>query len=61
MSEAGVRGSIVTVIGDTADPYLNTHLDPSWVRARGLDPAPYEADIERFVRTGYWTAGQHPA
>ncbi|NBE55307.1 PLP-dependent cysteine synthase family protein [Streptomyces boluensis] len=61
MSEAGVHGSIVTVIGDTADPYLNTHLDPSWVRARGLDPAPYEADIERFVRTGYWPAGQHPA
>ncbi|MFI6967307.1 pyridoxal-phosphate dependent enzyme [Streptomyces sp. NPDC050255] len=61
MNEAGVRGSIVTVIGGVADPYLNTHLDPSWVRARGLDPAPYAADIERFARTGYWAAGQHPA
>lgn len=38
MSEAGVRGSIVSVIGDTADPYLNTHLAPSWVCARGWTP-----------------------
>ncbi|MFE2291854.1 pyridoxal-phosphate dependent enzyme [Streptomyces sp. NPDC059452] len=60
MREAGVRGSIVTLIGDTADPYLNTHLSPSWVRARGLDPTPYEADIERFVRTGEWPAGKGP-
>ncbi|MFF6937859.1 MULTISPECIES: hypothetical protein [unclassified Streptomyces] len=57
MREAGVRGSVVTVIGDTAEPYLTTHLDPSWVRARGLDPAPYEAAVERFARTGEWQAG----
>ncbi|MFI6950941.1 PLP-dependent cysteine synthase family protein [Streptomyces sp. NPDC050422] len=60
MREAGVRGSIVTLIGDTAGPYLNTHLNPSWVHARGLDPAPYEADIERFVHTGEWPAGARP-
>ncbi|MFC9123198.1 PLP-dependent cysteine synthase family protein [Streptomyces sp. NPDC057067] len=57
MREAGVRGSVVTLIGDTAEPYLTTHLDPSWVRARGLDPAPYEAAVERFARTGEWQAG----
>ncbi|MCX4851402.1 PLP-dependent cysteine synthase family protein [Streptomyces sp. NBC_00893] len=54
MSEAGVRGSIVTIIGDTADPYRNIHLNAAWVRARGLDPTPYEAEIERFARTGEW-------
>ncbi len=58
MSEAGMRGSVVTLVGDTAGPYLDTHLDPSWVRAQGLDPAPYEADIERFARTGDWPAGR---
>ncbi|MER6046286.1 pyridoxal-phosphate dependent enzyme [Streptomyces sp. NPDC001793] len=57
MREAGARGSIVTIIGDTADPYRNTHLDPAWMAARGLDPTPYEAEIERFARTGEWPAG----
>ncbi|MFE7358003.1 PLP-dependent cysteine synthase family protein [Streptomyces sp. NPDC057543] len=61
MREAGTQGSIVTIIGDTADPYRNTHLNTAWVRARGLDPTPYEAEIERFARTGEWPAGQRPA
>ncbi|MFE1978062.1 PLP-dependent cysteine synthase family protein [Streptomyces hygroscopicus] len=54
MREAGTRGSVVLVMGDGADPYRTTHLDPEWVRSRGLDPAPYEADLERFARTGEW-------
>ncbi|MEU6014307.1 hypothetical protein ABZ826_09640 [Streptomyces sp. NPDC047515] len=54
MHEARTRGSVVTVIGDTADPYRSTHLDPEWVRAQGLDPAPYEADLARFSRAGRW-------
>ncbi|MFD0023267.1 pyridoxal-phosphate dependent enzyme [Streptomyces sp. NPDC058382] len=57
MREAGVRGSVVTVIGDGAGPYRNTHLDPAWARERGLDPTPYEAAVERFARTGDWTPG----
>ncbi|PNG94006.1 hypothetical protein SMF913_10031 [Streptomyces malaysiensis] len=27
------------------------------MRARGLDPALYEADIELFARTGDWPVG----
>ncbi|WP_411123805.1 PLP-dependent cysteine synthase family protein [Streptomyces sp. x-19] len=57
MRQAGMQGSVVTVIGDVADPYRNTHLNTEWVRARGLDPAPYEADIELFARTGDWPVG----
>lgn len=57
MHQAGMRGSVVTIIGDVADPYRNTHLNTEWVRARGLDPAPYEADIELFARTGDWPVG----
>ncbi|MFB6715351.1 MULTISPECIES: PLP-dependent cysteine synthase family protein [unclassified Streptomyces] len=57
MREAGTQGSIVTIIGDTADSYQNTHLNTVWVRAQGLDPTPYEAEIERFARTGKWLAG----
>ncbi|GAA2355618.1 PLP-dependent cysteine synthase family protein [Streptomyces violaceusniger] len=57
MHQAGIRGSVVTIIGDVAEPYRNTHLNTEWVRARGLDPAPYEADIELFARTGDWPVG----
>ncbi|QTZ94670.1 PLP-dependent cysteine synthase family protein [Streptomyces auratus] len=57
MRQAGMQGSVVTIIGDVADPYRNTHLNTEWVRARGLDPAPYEADIELFARTGDWPVG----
>ncbi|MEU2027211.1 pyridoxal-phosphate dependent enzyme [Streptomyces sp. NPDC016469] len=58
MREAGTQGSIVTMIGDSAGPYRKTHLNAEWVRSQGLDPAPYEADIERFARTGNWPAGR---
>ncbi|MEU1786556.1 pyridoxal-phosphate dependent enzyme [Streptomyces sparsogenes] len=62
MREAGTRGSVVTLVGDHAEPYRNTHLDPEWVRARGLDPAPYAGAVERFAETGEWpAAGSGPA
>ncbi|MFF3176022.1 PLP-dependent cysteine synthase family protein [Streptomyces sp. NPDC057900] len=57
MREAGIRGSVVTLVGDGAGPYRSTHLDPAWARERGLDPTPYEAAIERFARTGHWADG----
>lgn len=54
MREEGAKGAIVTLVGDSAEPYLATHHDAGRVRTRGLDPAPYEAVIERFARTGEW-------
>ncbi|MFE3775879.1 pyridoxal-phosphate dependent enzyme [Streptomyces sp. NPDC059122] len=50
----GARGGLVLVAGDGAEPYRTTHLDPGWLAAKGLDPAPYEALLERFARTGEW-------
>ncbi|MBO8192195.1 pyridoxal-phosphate dependent enzyme [Streptomyces oryzae] len=58
MRAAGSGGSVVALIGDSAEGYRNTHLSAEWLRARDLDPAPYEAELDRFVRTGDWpTAG----
>lgn len=54
MRAAGTRGSLVALVGDGAEPYRTTHLDPEWLAGAGLDPERYEADIERFVRTGQW-------
>ncbi|MGI5347060.1 pyridoxal-phosphate dependent enzyme [Streptomyces sp. CA-250714] len=58
MRAAGSSGSVVALIGDSAEPYRETFLRAEWLRARGLDPEPYEADLARFARTGEWpTAG----
>jgi cysteine synthase A len=54
MLAQGVRGSVVTLIGDGPDPYRDTHLDERWVAAQGLDPAPHLPVLERFLRTGEW-------
>lgn len=61
MRESGTRGSVVALIGDGPEPYRRTHLDPDWVHARGLDPAPYEAVLKDFARTGRWAPPAPPA
>ena len=48
MREEGTNGSIVTINGDSGEAYRNTHLDPAWLRARELDPEPFEADVARW-------------
>lgn len=58
MRESGVRGSVVTLIGDGPDAYRDTFLDEPWLAAHGLDPAPYLSVLERFMTTGEWPAGE---
>lgn len=54
MREAGEHGSIATLIGDGAAPYQHTHLNPTWLSQRGLDPAPHEATLTHFTNTAEW-------
>jgi cysteine synthase A len=54
MLDAGVRGSIVTLICDGGERYRHSYHDDGWVAAQGMDLAPYTAAIERFVATGKW-------
>lgn len=35
------EGPLVTVISDGGESYRDTHLNPDWSRAKGLDPDPY--------------------
>jgi cysteine synthase len=49
MREAGTAGTIVTLVGDSGEGYRTSHLDREWVRARGLDPAPYEDEFDSEV------------
>jgi cysteine synthase A len=48
MIAAGETGSIVTLICDPGERYLNTYYDPTWIEAQGLDIAPYLDALDRF-------------
>jgi cysteine synthase A len=52
MRHANVRGSLVTLICDSGERYRQTYYDAEWLKARGLDPAPFEAILSSFLATG---------
>ena len=47
-------GSIVTLICDPGERYLDTYYDRGWLEAQGLDIQPYIERLERFARSGQW-------
>jgi cysteine synthase A len=51
---AGRSGSVVALICDPGDRYLDTYYSDAWVAAQGLDLAPYAAVLEGFLATGEW-------
>jgi cysteine synthase len=56
MAERGEQGSIVTLLCDSGERYRSTHLDDSWLAARGIDIRPAEETMERFFATGVFQA-----
>ncbi|MHC5019620.1 MAG: PLP-dependent cysteine synthase family protein [Planctomycetota bacterium] len=52
MRAAGERGSIVTLICDPGERYLDTYYAPAWLEANGLDIAPYRTQLEQFAESG---------
>lgn len=52
MRDAGRSGSIVTLICDSGERYANSYHADEWLCANGLDTAPHEAAIERFLDGG---------
>lgn len=52
MRTAGESGSLVTLICDSGERYHTTYYSEGWLREAGIDPAPYEAVIERFLSGG---------
>jgi cysteine synthase A len=55
MLAAGAQGSVVTLICDPGDRYLDTYYSDAWLTDQGLDTAPYAAALDRFLTTGEWT------
>lgn len=57
MAAAGQSGSVVTLLCDSGERYRSTLLDENWLKARGIDIAPWEARMERFLETGRISEG----
>jgi cysteine synthase A len=54
MVAEGRGGSVVTLLADSGDRYVDTYFNDEWVRAQGLDPTgPAEALME-FERSCRW-------
>lgn len=54
MQQRGEQGSIVTLICDAGELYLDTYYNPAWLTDNGYDLAPYRRQIEHFYHTGEW-------
>ncbi len=49
-------GSVVTLLCDPGDRYLDKYYSDVWLAAEGLDVAPYRTTIDTFLTTGAWPA-----
>jgi cysteine synthase A len=54
MRAAGEPGSLVALICDPGDRYLDKYYSDTWLTDQGLDIAPYTAVLETFLTTGEW-------
>lgn len=54
LRDAGVGGSIVTLLCDSGDRYGGTYFDDGWVAAQGWDLEPYRVAVREFMSTGRW-------
>jgi cysteine synthase A len=55
MHRAGQQGSIVTLICDAGDRYLDSYYNPTWLSDRGHDLAPFLTEFEQLFHHGIGT------
>ncbi|MBC3986523.1 PLP-dependent cysteine synthase family protein [Streptomyces sp. AC563] len=54
MVAAQRTGSVVTLLCDPGDRYLDKYYSDAWLAEQGLDIAPYAATLDRFLAEGVW-------
>lgn len=54
MVAAGRTGSVVTLLCDPGDRYLDKYYSDAWVAEQGLDIGPYAVTIDAFLAAGDW-------
>ncbi|MCY0929405.1 PLP-dependent cysteine synthase family protein [Streptomyces sp. H27-H1] len=52
MKARGERGSVVTLLCDPGERYLDKYYSDGWLAEQGIDIAPYQERVERFLLTG---------
>ncbi|MEU5418298.1 PLP-dependent cysteine synthase family protein [Streptomyces sp. NPDC020799] len=55
MADQGRQGSIVTLICDPGERYLDKYYSDTWLAEQGLDIAPYARAIDTFLSSGHWS------
>lgn len=50
MVRAGERGSVIALLCDPGDRYLNKYYSDEWLAGEGLDIAPYLERLEGFMK-----------
>jgi cysteine synthase len=58
MRDRGEAGSVVTLICDGGERYLDTYYRDAWLEAEGIDIAPWLARCEAFFERGDWASAQ---
>lgn len=56
MHQAGRAGSVVTLICDSGDRYLDSYYNHDWLAQNNHDLQPYVNQLEHCYRTGEWAA-----
>ena len=59
MRERGERGSIVSLLGDRGERYAETLFDPDWLRAHGVERAPWDDALRACLARGRWEPPRH--
>ena len=54
MRDEGRAGSVVTLLCDGGERYVNTYYDDGWLAERGLDITPYARTLDHFADIGAW-------
>lgn len=52
MVRAGERGSVIALLCDLGDRYLDKYYSDEWLAGEGLDIAPYLERLEGFMGGG---------
>ncbi|OPF76978.1 cysteine synthase [Streptomyces antioxidans] len=55
MVAAGRTGSVVTLLCDPGERYLDKYYADAWLEEQGLDIEPYAKTLDIFLTTGNWT------
>lgn len=52
LNERGETGSVVSMICDSGERYLQSYYDSGWLSKHGFDMAPYQTQLDEFYATG---------